>query len=139
MIDNVISKTEIDNDFLIKIGELLENAQKRIASAINISMVYTYYEIGKNIVEEEQNGKDRAEYGNYLLRRLSDYLSEKFGKGYSADNLKLMRRFYKIYSNDQIGETVFPQFKNLPINSSGRRFYLSWSHYLMLMRIGNKA
>lgn len=138
MINKVIAKTDIDNNFLIKIGELLENAHNRIASAINISMVYTYYEIGKNIVEEEQNGKDRAEYGNYLLRRLSDYLSEKFGKGYSADNLKLMRRFYKIYSNDQIGETVFPQFEKYPLTSSGRRFYLSWSHYLMLMRIGNE-
>jgi predicted nuclease of restriction endonuclease-like (RecB) superfamily len=101
-------------------------------------MVYTYFEIGKMIVEEEQQGKERAEYGKKLIKELSDYLSSKFGKGYSSENLKLMRRFYKIYNNDQIGETVFTQFEKYPITSSGRRFYLSWSHYLMLMRITNK-
>ena len=56
---------------------------------------------------------------------------------YSADNLKLMRRFYNVYLHDQIGETVFSQFENLPTVSTGRRFYLSWSHYLKLMRIDN--
>ena len=64
-------------------------------------------------------------------------INAEFGKGYSQDNLKLMRRFYVVYSKDQIGETVFPQFNNLPQVSSGRRFYLSWSHYLKLMRIDN--
>lgn len=68
---------------------------------------------------------------------LSDYLTETYGKGYSAENLKLMRRFFVIYSQDQIGETVFTQFKELPTVSTGRRFYLSWSHYLKLMRISN--
>ena len=48
-----------------------------------------------------------------------------------------MRRFYSIYSHDQIGETVFTQFENLPTVSTGRKFFLSWSHYLKLMRIGN--
>ncbi len=90
------------------------------------------------IVKAEQQGKERAEYGKKLIKELSDYLSSKFGKGYSSENLKLMRRFYKIYNNDQIGETVFTQFEKYPITSSGRRFYLSWSHYLMLMRITNK-
>ncbi len=51
--------------------------------------------------------------------------------------MKLMRRFYVIYANDQIGETLFPQFENLPATKTGRRFYLSWSHYLKLMRIDN--
>lgn len=63
--------------------------------------------------------------------------SRTFGKGYSAENLKLMRRFYTVYSQDRIGETVFTQFENFPIVGTGRKFFLSWSHYLKLMRIDN--
>lgn len=66
-----------------------------------------------------------------------EYLTNEFGKRYSQDNLKLMKRFYVVYSKDLIGETLFPQFNNLPQVSSGRRFYLSLSHYLKLMRIDN--
>ena len=74
-------------------------------------MVYAYYEIGRQIVEEEQNGKERVEYGKRILEELSKYLTHRFGKGFSPDNLKLMCRFYQIYSVDSIGETVFPRFK----------------------------
>ena len=100
-------------------------------------MVYAYFEIGRMIVEREQGGSDRAEYGKKLLQELSNYLTKLYGKGYSADNLKLKRRFYVVYSQDQIGETLFPQSKKLPAVSTGRKFYLSWSHYLKLMRIDN--
>ena len=120
-----------------QILELLIQSKKNLKTAVNISMVYTYYEIGRRIVEEEQNGKDRADYGTHLLKELAAYLTENVGKGFSADNLKLMRRFYVVYSQDRIGETVFPQSENLPVVASGRKFYLSWSHYLKLMRIGN--
>ncbi|MGN0599808.1 MAG: YhcG family protein [Oscillospiraceae bacterium] len=120
-----------------EILDLLIQAKNNVKNAVNISMVYTYYEIGRRIVVEEQNGNDRAEYGKHLLHDLADYLTPNFGKGYSADNLKLMRRFYTVYSNDKIGETVFPQFENLPSTETGRKFYLSWSHYLKLMRITN--
>lgn len=70
-----------------------------------------------------------------MLKELSAYLTENFGKGFSPENLKLMRRFYVVYSQDQIGETVFTQSNNLPSVATGRKFYLSWSHYLKLMRI----
>lgn len=127
----------MDNNFLEKVGNILAQAKHNIKTAVNLSMVYTYYEIGRMIVEEEQNGEQRAEYGQYILKNLSAYLTENFGKGYSQDNLKLMRKFYTIYSHDVIGETVFPQSKNLPSTETGRKFYLSWSHYLKLMRIDN--
>ncbi len=113
--------------FIDKICNLLEEARKKFKTAVNISMVYTYYEIGRVIIEE-QNGNERAKYGKYILKELSEYLTRKFGKGFSADNLKLMRRFYKIYSVDTIGEIVFIQFENLPTTDSGRKFFLSWSH-----------
>ncbi|MBQ7479676.1 MAG: hypothetical protein IJT01_12420, partial [Selenomonadaceae bacterium] len=123
--------------FLRRVGAILEKARQNVKTAVNLNMVYTYYEIGRQIVEEEQQGKGRAEYGKRILAELSEYLTQRFGKGFSSDNLKLMRKFYQIYSVDQIGETVFPQFKNLPTTETGRRFYLSWSHYLKLMRITN--
>ena len=120
-------KEELDNSVVANFA----------TTAVNLSMVYAYYEIGRMIVEEEQHGENRATYGKKLLKELSTYLTGMFGKGYSAENLKLMRRFYSIYSHDQIGETVFTQFENLPAISTGRKFYLSWSHYLKLMRIDN--
>lgn len=129
--------TSINQGFLKNVSEILEKAKQNAKTAVNLSMVYAYYEIGRMIVEEEQQGENRAAYGKQLLKELSAYLTSAFGKGYSVDNLKLMRRFYNVYSNDQIGETVFPQFENLPTVSSGRKFYLSWSHYLKLMRIDN--
>ena len=74
------------------------------------------------MIEAEQNDDNRAEYGKYIIRNLSSYLTEHYGKGYSVDNLKLIRRFYIIYKTDSIGETVFPQFKNYPVTVTRRIF-----------------
>ena len=136
MKNDEIGKT-VNNDFLQSVSDVLAQARKNAKTAVNLSMVYAYFEIGRMIVEEEQHGENRAAYGKQLLRELSAYLTGAFGKGYSAENLKLMRRFYTVYSHDQIGETVFTQFENLPTVSTGRKFFLSWSHYLKLMRIDN--
>ena len=100
----------------------MEEARRNAKTAVNLSMVYAYYEIGRKIIEEEQNGENRAAYGKQILKELSKYLTQKHGKGYSAENLKLMRRFYAVYSQDQIGETVFTQFKDLPAVGTGRKF-----------------
>ena len=86
-------------------------------SAVNTAMVYTYYEIGRMIVEDEQQGEERAKYGKAVLKELSIRLTNKFGKGFSVENLENMRRFYLIYSNS---ETL----------SRNLAFTLSWSHYL---------
>lgn len=101
----------MQNGFLERIGNILEQARSNAKTAVNLSMVYAYYEIGKNIVEEEQNGKERADYGKHIIRELSEYLTKYYGKGFSAENLKLMRKFYNVYSKDSIGETVFPNSK----------------------------
>ena len=127
----------INKNFLQDISGLLDSARKQAKTAVNLSMVYAYYEIGRRIYEEEQQGKERADYGKYLLKELSEYLLKKFGKGFSVTNLKQMRKFYLTYMNDQIGQTVSDRFPNLPTVSSGRKFFLSWSHYLKLMRISN--
>lgn len=124
-------------NFLHQVSELLENARKNVKTAVNLSMVYTYYDIGRMIVEEEQRGNNRADYGKYVLKELSFHLAKRFGKGFSVTNLKQMRQFYLVYSNDQIGQMLSDQFKNLPTVDTGRKFFLSWSHYLKLMRITN--
>ena len=129
--------TCISNQFLESVSAVLTQARKAAKTAVNLSMVYAYFEIGRMIIEEEQHGQDRAAYGKQVLKALSDYLTKIHGKGFSPENLKLMRRFYTVYSPDQIGETVFTQFENLPAVSTGRKFFLSWSHYLKLMRISN--
>ena len=128
---------EVSNEFLNKVSLLIEEAKKNVKTTVNIAMVYTYFEIGRMIIEEEQNGDNRAEYGKYIIRNLSSFLTEHYGKGYSISNLKNFRQFYLIYSNDSIGQTMFSQFKNYPATVTERKFYLSWSHYLKLMRISN--
>lgn len=105
-----------------QIAELIELARRKVASVVNLTMVHTYFEIGRMIIEDEQQGKERAEYGKSVLKDLSTRLTEKFGTGFSVDNLQNMRQFYLCYS---IYETV------------SRKFVLSWSHYLVLMRINN--
>ena len=120
-----------------RVSLLIERSRERARTAVNVSMVYAYFEIGRMIVEVEQGGSHRAAYGKAVLKGLARRLTERFGRGYSEDNLKLMRRFYLVYSEDEIGETPFTKYKGLPKTSTGRSFYLSWSHYLLLMRIGN--
>ncbi|MFA7091194.1 MAG: PDDEXK nuclease domain-containing protein [Arcobacteraceae bacterium] len=112
----------INNSFYQDIKELLHSAKSIVYQTINSTMTQTYYEIGKRIVEEEQGGVARAEYGRALLKSLSNELTKEFGNGFSIDNLKNMRRFYLCF---QKSETLSHQFK------------LSWSHYIFLTRIEN--
>ena len=131
--------TAINPVFLKNVSDVLLRARKNAQTAINLAMVYAYFEIGKMIVEEEQHGANRAAYGTQLLKELSAYLTERYGKGFSVANLKNIRQFYRVYSIDKIGETMFSQSDKLPAVSTGRKFYLSWSHYLKLMRIEDIA
>lgn len=109
--------------FYNKVVNVLKQARANVVKAVNSTMVITYFEIGRMIVEEEQAGEERAEYGKQLLFELSKYLSVEFGKGFSVTNLKQMRRFYLTYSK---GQTLSVEFN------------LSWSHYINLMRIDNE-
>ncbi|MCM1261077.1 MAG: PDDEXK nuclease domain-containing protein [Butyrivibrio sp.] len=128
---------QINEKFLTNVAGILKQAKKNAKTAIDISMVYAYFEIGRLIIEEEQNGSSRAAYGKYVIPELSEYLTTHMGRGFSVTNLKQMRKFYQVYAKDQIGQTLSDQFANLPAVSTGRRFPLSWSHYLKLMRIDN--
>ena len=115
-------KVEIKKDIYQEIHDLLHNARQNIISNINSTMIKTYFLIGKRIVEEEQDGNKRAEYGKKLIKMLSEKLTKEFGKGFSETNLEQMRKFFKVYG---IPQTLSEEFQ----------FNLSWSHYLILMRI----
>ncbi len=78
-----------------RVVSVIEGARKRVLTSINHAEVYAKYQIGRYIVEEEQEGAERAQYGKQLLQSLSDQLTEKFGAGRSYANLKNIRQFYK--------------------------------------------
>lgn len=113
---------ELKKDIYEEIKGLLKSARENIVSTINSTMAKTYFLIGKRIVEEEQFGEKRAEYGKKLIKELSKKLTKEFGKGFSETNLEQMRKFYKVYG---IPQTLSEEFR------------LSWSHYLILMRMEN--
>ena len=111
---------QIPGNLFNRVSEILRQARSSVLRNVNKTMVLTYYEIGRMIVEEEQFGKERAGYGQQLVDELSQKLIAEFGQGYSSTNIKQMRSFYLIYSK---GQTLSDEFN------------LSWSHYLKLMRI----
>ncbi|MFL9834206.1 DUF1016 N-terminal domain-containing protein [Chryseobacterium terrae] len=112
----------LTNEQLLKsISALLENARNKVVVAVNQTIVLTYFDIGRMIVEDEQNGENRAEYGKTVLKDLSLHLTKKFGRGFSEDNLSNMRKFYQNYSNQAISETLSrnskdPNSQTLPVN-----------------------
>ncbi len=131
----------LDKDFHLKIVELLKKARQKVVQAVNHTMVITYYEIGRMIVEEQQNGKDRAEYGKELINELSKTLTKEFGKGFSSTNLKQMRQFFLSYSKGQTLSDDSKQKRQTQPDQSQvllADFKLSWSHYLTLMRIDDE-
>ena len=122
------NNTQIEEtEFYKSIADLLIGARKQAKRQIDSIMVVTYYEVGRRIAERELQGKKRAQYGKRIIAGLSEYLSKIEEKTFSVDNLKLMRRFYSVYSQNQIGESLIPQFTS----------NLSWTHFIQLMRIKN--
>lgn len=133
-------KTTENSNLYLKIAELLQAARQNVVRAVNQTMVYTYFEIGRMIVEDEQQGKERAEYGKQVLNELSIRLTAEFGKGFSKRNLEQMRKFFLTYSIAQKPSAQFQSDeKELKTISPTPlpKFNLSWSHYLKLMRIEN--
>ena len=124
--ENIPAKTV--ESLFNKVANLIEQARARVATAMNVAEVYTKYQIGRYIVEEEQSGKKRAEYGKQVLEGLSERLTAHYGDGWSYSNLRQIRQFFLTYSN--LTDTVC-QISDTP------NFTLSWSHYQVLMRIKN--
>lgn len=151
-----MSKEVQNTNLFQQVAVLLKNAQQQVLRTVNSTMVFTYFEIGRMIVEEEQNGKERADYGKQVLKGLSEQLTKEFGKGFSLSNLEQIRKFFLIYSKSETllrisqiqnsqsviveSESTIPQsliveFKKFDYHTLISFFKLTWTHYLFLMRI----
>ncbi len=133
------------------ISRLIEESRRQVAKAVNTAMVYTYYGVGQYIVELEQGGNERAAYGKEVLKRLSARLTEKYGKGWSVDNLENCRKLFLNYSITEPAvrklnqETITEpavrksdqEINSEPAAQNIHTFLLPWAHYLILMREKN--
>jgi predicted nuclease of restriction endonuclease-like (RecB) superfamily len=115
-----------EQQFFADIARILQTGRSQAYQAVNTAMVQTYWQLGQRIVEQEQQGEARAEYGKALITNLSRYLGDTFGKGFSVANLKNFRQFYLTY----------PDFDELATHCVAN---LSWSHVRLIMRLENPA
>jgi len=111
-------------NYLIEIKTILSQARQKAYSAINSAMVEAYWNIGKRIVDEEQNGADRAEYGKQIIETISIELTREFGKGFSKRTVWEIRQFYSCFPQYEIMRTLFAQ--------------LSWSHFQRVLKVSNE-
>jgi predicted nuclease of restriction endonuclease-like (RecB) superfamily len=132
-----------------RVAEILEQARGQVARTVNTAMVQSYWLIGREIVEVEQAGEQRADYGEEVIQKLAARLMGVYGKGFSAQNLRRMRQFYQVFSSG----SALPEIRSaLPSKSSGGPIRsappsefkaalfppaLGWTHYVILMRISN--
>lgn len=128
---DIVPNTTAYDGIRSDIVALLESARRTAARSINILMTASYWEIGRRIVEFEQGGQERAEYGQALIKRLSADLSARFGRGFGVDSLESMRLFYKTYPPEKISESAI---RNFDLNQLAQIFPLSWTHYIHLIR-----
>ena len=154
---NEIQETGRMDVLFERVSALIEQARRRVMTSVNIAEVYTKYEIGRYIVDDEQQGNFRAEYGKRVLKDLSVRLTERFGDGWSVETLDKCRKFYRVYSSKQISSTMLTKLEFVnSVDEIGNdkqhisnqfglgqqrlpnpEFALSWSHYLILMRVEN--
>jgi len=139
------NKSELEkvDTLYAEIRAVLEKARISAYCAVNLAMVQAYWRIGYLIVEHEQEGKERAEYGKALLNDLADRLTKEYGKGYSVQALRNMRQFYLVFSKraavrSESSEVADPvTYQNL-VKCSAVRSELTWTHYKTLMRVENE-
>ena len=131
-----------DYEGLIRdLSSLIETGRKAAARSVNVVLTATYWLMGRRIVEYEQKGEERAQYGLKLLADISKRLVSKFGRGFNERNLEYMRQFYLAYP--EISNTLCSESPSAPqkvegiIQSLVGRFTLTWSHYRLLMRVDN--
>jgi len=150
-----ISKAQNYSTLITELASLIEQGRKAAVRYVNAALVATYWLMGRRIIEFEQKGKERAEYGEQLLKKLSIDLTKRFGKGFSFPQLKNIRQFYLIYReksytlSSQLNHATKMQTPSaeLPEKSQtlsslseishtlSAKLPLSWSHYCLLMRL----
>jgi hypothetical protein len=107
--------------YIIDIKQIIISARAKAYTAVNSAMLEAYWLIGKRIIEEEQHGKNRAEYGKEILKNLSAELQGEFGEGFGERNLRNFRQFYMTFKDTEFGTRCMPN--------------LSWSHIKLIMRL----
>jgi hypothetical protein len=112
---------KINQIFVAEIKQILAQARQKAYNAVNTAMVEAYWQVGKRVVEQEQKGAHHAEYGEYVIRQLSQTLTEELGKGFSERSLREYRQFYLTFPTEEIRRTLFAT--------------LTWSHIRLIMRI----
>ena len=112
------------NTYIAEIKQIIISARSKAHTAINSAMIEAYWLIGKRIVEEEQNGKQRAEYGKEVIKTLSEELQSEFGQGFAERCLREYRQFYLNFMDFEFGAQCAPN--------------LTWSHYRLIMRLTDK-
>jgi hypothetical protein len=154
--DSIQSYRQIQADIV----RLLETARRAVARSINAAMTATYWEIGRRIVEFEQEGAERAAYGDALVQRLAEDLTQRFGRGYSRQNLSQMRAFYRAWPAKAICQTLSGKSSLVPIpdalaihpgvmncqllgetdilSALAKAFPLPWSAYVRLLAVRNE-
>ena len=136
----------LDTAFISEIRKLITSARSAVVKSVDYIQVYTSFEIGRMIIEQEQKGEKRAEYGKALIKELAIKLTMEFGNGFAQRNLEYMRRFYLTYNDRQIAHTLSAQFekgkrplvKLQKTEILSQKFSLSWSHYIFLLGIDNE-
>ncbi len=114
----------VSNNYINEVKEILKSARQKAYNTINSVMVEAYWKIGRRIVEEEQNGKERAEYGKEILKNLSKELTEEFGKGFGERNIRNIRQFYVIFSD-------YEKWKSLISK-------LTWTHIQKVLKVSDE-
>lgn len=137
-----MKKLQIKNSLYNSIKSLIEEAKSKIVRNVNCVIVYTHFEIGRMIIENEQKGKERAEYAEKTLAKLSADLTVEYGSGYSRSNLEYMRKFYLLYKNrisqPQAGKSGSNKKSQPVVGKFSGLFQMSWSHYIQLLKIENE-
>lgn len=142
MANEMIKTAKNNEDLFSKVSALIEQTRSYVKTSVNTAEVYTKYYIGKYIVEYEQKGNIRAQYGKQVIKDLSQKLTERFGTGWSYSSLKNIKQFYLTYAERLNTDfSVESQKANQWLANSKadehQIFNLSWSHYLILMRVEN--
>ncbi len=127
--------TPTAGECISRILNILKSSRARALQSVNSVMVSTYWEIGREIVEEEQRGKERAKYGARLIQHLSQRLTEEFGKGHGERKLRDIRQFYLTYKDRTPPIWHKPCAKSKDDQKEQLLMNLSWSHYRLLMRV----
>lgn len=120
----MVKMNDLPTNYIAEIKTILQRARQKAYAAVHAEMVWAYWQIGKRIVQEEQHGEQRAQYGQQIIQTLSDELTREFGRGFSKRTLWEIRQFYQEFPDFPNMRTVFAQ--------------LSWSHFQRVLKVQNE-